>query len=724
MRNTKITALYSRLSRDDELQGESGSIQNQKTILEEYAIRNGLPKPTHFSDDGYSGTRWDRPDFTRLMDEIESGNVETLLIKDMSRIGRDYLRVGLLMEELKDKGVRLIAVSEGIDTAKGEDDFMPFRNIISEWHARDTSRKIKAVFQSRMANGKRCSGAIPYGFMRREDDVQDLIIDKDAAQIVRRIFQMIIEGKGVNDIARTLMNEKVLIPSAHWEKNGVPVRQRFIDPYAWNATTVGGILTNPAYKGTVILGKTKNISVKGKKKVLKKPPEEWHVFENALPQIVDPETWELAQKLRRTIRKAPKCDEAPNPLTGLLYCSDCGAKLGHRRSMNHLGYRDNGYACSTNRGVMRTCSMHYISSKNAEKLILDTIRHISRYAVENEGDFIERIRESSALKQENAVKENKRQLAKSKRRHEELNGLITKLYEGNASGKIPDKHFERMLAEYDTEQTTLEGRIAELQAEVDAHAADSLRVDSFLQLVKRYTEFDELTAPMLNEFVEKVIVHNADKSSGKRMQRVEIHLNFIGDFELPADFVEVIEREEQERLEAEQAAHAEVLKERQRKRSRAVNEKRKALVAKVQTGQATPEEMEEYKRHREQMNALQNARYARKKAANPPKEKPLSIAKIAERRKAGLPLTEEEIQRHEKYKERKRREQERIRERKKAAAPPKPEKIMLKDVREKAKNGELLTEVEQAMYDRYQEMRKGYNTKQYDKIRKGEKKIA
>ena len=724
MRSTKITALYSRLSRDDELQGESGSIQNQKTILEEYATRNHLPNPTHFSDDGYSGTRWDRPDFTRLMDEIESGNVETLLIKDMSRIGRDYLRVGLLMEELKDKGVRLIAVAEGIDTAKGEDDFMPFRNIIAEWHARDTSRKIRAVFQSRMASGKRCSGAIPYGYKRRNGDTQDLMIDEEAAQIVRRIFQSVIDGKGTYAIAKMLMEERVLIPTAHWERNNMETRSYYQDPYAWSTSTVSGILKKTEYKGTVILGKTKTVSVKGKKKVLKKPPEEWHVFENALPEIVNPETWELAQKLKRTVRKAPKCDEAPNPLTGLLYCSDCGAKLGHRRGMNHLGYRDNGYACSTNRGVMRTCSMHYISSKNAEKLILDTIRHINRYAVENERDFIERIRESSALKQENAVKENKRQLTKSKRRHEELNGLITKLYEGNANGKIPDKHFERMLGEYDTEQTTLEGRIAELQAEVDAHAADSLRVDSFLQLVKRYTEFDELTAPMLNEFVEKVIVHNADKSSGKRLQRVEIHLNFIGDFELPADFVEVIEREEQERLEAEQTARAEVLKERQRERSRAVNEKRKALVAKVQAGQATPEELEEYKQHREKMNALQNARYAKRKAANPPKEKPLSIAKIAERRKAELPLTEEEIQRHEKYKERKRRNQEQIRERRKAAALPKPEKIMLKDVKEKAKNGEPLTEVEQAMYDRYQEMRRGYNTKNYDKIRKGEKKIA
>jgi DNA invertase Pin-like site-specific DNA recombinase len=535
--NTKTTILYSRLSRDDELGGESMSITHQKQILENFAIKNGLPNPTHFADDGWSGTRWDRPDFLRMMDEIEAGNVETLVIKDMSRLGRDYLRVGLLMEKLREKNVRLIAVAESIDTAKGEDDFMPFRNIISEWHARDTSKKIKAVFKSNMENGKRCSGAIPYGYLRNNGDTQDLIIDEEAAEVVRRIFRMVIEGKGVNAIARTLIDEKIPIPSEHWKRIGMEVRSpKYADPFGWSPTTVGYIIAKPEYKGTVILGKTRNVTYKGVKKAVKVPPEEWHVFENAMPAIVDAETWENAQRLKRTVRKAPKCDLAPNPLTGLLYCADCGAKLTHRRAKNKEGYRENAYCCARFRGVTRLCSLHYISSRAVEKLVLGAVRRVSRYAKDNEADFIEKIREASELRQEKTANENKKRLTQLKRRNGELNGLIRKLYEGNASWKIPDKHFERMLAEYDGEQTQTETRIQELQSAIDGYNADSIRADKFMELAARYTEYEKLTVPMLNEFVEKIIVHEADKSSGKREQKVDIYLNFIGNFTVPDDY--------------------------------------------------------------------------------------------------------------------------------------------------------------------------------------------
>jgi len=430
---------------------------------------------------------------------------------------------------------------------------MPFRNIISEWHARDTSRKIKAVFKSRMENGKRCSGAIPYGYIRNNGDTQDLIIDEEAAIHVRRIFQMIIEGKGVNDIARALMNEKVPIPSEHWKRIGMEVRsQKYTDPYAWTPTTVSYILGKPEYKGTVILGKTKNITYKGKKKAVKTLPEEWHVFENALPVIVDSETWDNAQRLKRTVRKAPKCDEAPNPLTGILLCADCGSKLSHRRSKNAQDYRENSYCCARFRGVTRLCSLHYISSRNAEKLILAAIRRISKYAIENEAEFNERIREESALRHENAVKENKKLLTQYKRRHDELNGLIKKLYEGNASGKIPDKHFERMLADYDAEQSALESKIPEMESAIAGYAADSVRVDKFMELARRYTEFDTLTVPMLNEFVEKILVHEADKSSGQRRQKVDIYLNFIGNFDVPEGYDDYTP-EERAAMEAERA---------------------------------------------------------------------------------------------------------------------------------------------------------------------------
>jgi DNA invertase Pin-like site-specific DNA recombinase len=552
MKQSKITVLYSRLSRDDELGGESMSITHQKQILENFAVKNGLPNWTHFADDGWSGTRWDRPDFIRMMDEIEAGNVETLVIKDMSRLGRDYLRVGLLMEKLREKNVRLIAVAENIDTAEGEDDFMPFRNIISEWHARDTSKKIKAVFKSNMENGKRCSGAIPYGYLRNNGDTQDLIIDEEAAEVVRRIFQMIVESKGVNAIARTLMNEQVPIPSEHWKRIGMEVRTTYTDPYGWAPTTISNIIAKPEYKGTVILGKTRNVTYKGLKKAVKVPPEEWHIFENAIPAIVDTETWENAQRLKRTVRKAPKCDEAPNPLTGLIYCADCGAKLTNRRAKNKDGNRENAYCCSRFRGMTRLCTMHYISTRAVERLVLNAIRRVSRYVNDNEADFIEKIRDASELRHDKAVTENKKTLTRLRRRGGELDGLIRKLYEGNATGKIPDKHFERMLAEYDAEQTLVETRIRELERAIDDFNADSIRADKFMELAARYTDFEELTVTMLNEFIEKIIVHEADKSSGKRIQKVDIYMNFIGNFVVPCDYDEYTP-EERAAIDAERA---------------------------------------------------------------------------------------------------------------------------------------------------------------------------
>jgi DNA invertase Pin-like site-specific DNA recombinase/DNA-binding FrmR family transcriptional regulator len=536
--NKKTTILYSRLSRDDELGGESMSITHQKQILENFAVKNGLPNPAHFADDGWSGTRWDRPEFQKMMDEIEAGNVGVLVIKDMSRLGRDYLRVGLLMEKLREKDVRLIAVAENIDTAEGEDDFMPFRNIISEWHARDTSKKIKAVFKSNMEGGKRCSGSIPYGYLRNDGNTQDLIIDEEAAAVVRRIFRMVIEGKGVNTIARTLMGEQIPIPSEHWKRIGMEVRVEYHDPYGWMPTTVGYIIAKPEYKGVAILGKTRNVTVGGVKKAVKVPPEEWHVFENAMPAIVDAETWESAQRLKRTVRKAPKCDLAPNPLTGLLYCADCGSKLTHRRSKNKEGYREDAYCCSRFRGLTRLCTLHYITTRTVNRLVLGTIRRTGSYAKDNEADFVGKIREASELRQEKAVTENKKMLTRLKRRNGELNGLVRKLYEGNASGKIPDRHFERMLAEYDEEQTATEARMKELQSAIDDYNADSVRADKFLELALRYTEFDELTVPMLNEFVEKIIVHQADRSGGKRVQKVDIYLNFIGSFTVPEEYDE------------------------------------------------------------------------------------------------------------------------------------------------------------------------------------------
>ena len=606
--NKKLTLCYERLSRDEIRDGvESGSIANQRDILQSYAEQNGLLPCRHISDDGASGTVWARPGWQELMSEVEAGNVGTILLKTLDRMGRDHLCVGLLLEQFRDMGIRLIAVSEGIDTDKGEDDFTPIRTLFAEWYARDCSRKIRQVFKNRMENGKRCSGAIPYGYLPNNGDVNVLIIDEEAAPIVRRMFQMIIDGHGVNDIARTLMNEEVPIPSEHWKRIGQPYRAvHYADPYGWTPTTVSYIIGKPEYKGTMVLGKTQNASFKGHKAV-KTAEGERYIFENALPAIVDAETWDNAQRLKKTVRRPPKSEAAPNPLTGILYCHECGAKLTHR----HSG-ADNSYVCSAYRkGIRAVCTIHYISVRNIEKILLTAIRRVVCYVRDNSAEFVEKVRAASTIQAENAAKETRRNLTKSKRRVTELDTLIRKLYEDNATGKIPDKHFERMFAEYDAEQTSLEAKITELQADVDQFTEDSLNVDKFLTLARRYTEFTELTPQLLNEFIERVDIHEKDKSGGKVVQAVDVTFNFIGGFVVPDDYDELTPEEraavtaERERLDKKNAYEKE-------------RKERKRQLAERTPEQIAADEAEKYQRRLEYNRAYSRAwakrKYDEKKA--------------------------------------------------------------------------------------------------------------
>ena len=532
--NNKLTILYERLSREDERENESVSIENQKSYLEEYAIKSGFTNFVHRTDDGWSGTRWDRPAFLQMMDEVERGNVGQILIKDMSRLGRDHLRVGLFLEQLREKGVRLIAVAEAIDTAQGEDDFMPFRNIIAEWHARDTSRKIRTIFGAKTAQGKRVTGAVPYGYLRDPKDRQKWILDEEAAPIVRRIFHSIIGGKTMTKIAEELTAEKVLTPNAHWHNIGANVSRGAYpaDPYRWAVATIIVILKKEEYMGWKVLNKTGTDSYKSKKR--QATPENKLIFKDAHPAIVDEETWNIVQRLRETKRVKERIGGEPNPLTGVLYCADCGEKMYHKQGKADSTHQaHNEYVCSSYRHYSRTCTCHYIRVPVVQELILTAIRKVSGYVRENEAEFIERLRKESAIQQDTAVKENRRKITKAKRRREEVSGLIKKLYEAYAAEKIPEKHFSELLTGYDSEQETLDAQIAELQAAIDAYNTDSVRADKFIELVKRHTEFTEFSAALLNEFVEKVIVHEADKSSGTRVQQVDIYLNFIGKFELP-----------------------------------------------------------------------------------------------------------------------------------------------------------------------------------------------
>ena len=536
LNSIKITALYERLSRDDELQGESNSITNQKHFLEDYARKNGFVNIRHFIDDGVSGTTFDREGFQSMIAEVEAGNVAVIIVKDMSRFGRDYLKVGFYTEVMfKEKGVRFIAINNGIDSSNQQDsDFTPFLNIMNEWYARDSSRKIQAIFKARMQEGKRVSPSVPYGYRRDPDDKQHLIIDPEPAAVVRRIFKLVLEGNGVNRIADILYADKILIPSAYAEKY-YPENQHsksFHDPIRWTNQTIIHILEKREYMGHTVLGKTISESYKTKKR-RKATEDELMIFENTHEAIIDEETWNNVQRLIETKRRPKKNGAPPCRLSGLLYCADCGSKLSHRYNSRNKYDADNSYGCSSYRQYTRNCTMHYIRVSVVEKLILETIREVSAYALSNEKEFVKKVREASDVQQEATMKEYRRRLGKAKRRHEELDDLVKKLYESFATGKIPEKHFDRLLSGYDAEQTALEAEMQELQTGLDRYGADSVRADRFLELVKRYTDFSELTTPMLNEFIEKVVVHEADKSTGDRVQKVDIYLNFIGAFTVP-----------------------------------------------------------------------------------------------------------------------------------------------------------------------------------------------
>ena len=453
-----------------------------------------------------------------MIAEVEAGNVSAVIVKDMSRFGRDYLKVGFYTEVMfKEKGVRFIAINNGIDSANQQDsDFTPFLNIMNEWYARDANRKIQAVFKSRMQDGKRVSPSVPYGYLRNPEDKQKLIIDEEPAAVVRRIFQMVIEGKGVTAIADILTAEKVLIPSAY-AKIHCPENNHskgFTNPYLWSATAVSYILEKQEYMGHTVLGKTISVSYKTKKR-RKAEPDELMIFKNTHPAIVDEETWHLAQKLRKTVRK-PSYDRPPHPLTELVYCAGCGHKMTHRQPSPTKKKKydaNDAHICGSYRQRTRNCTMHFIKTSVLWELILTAIREVSGYVRQDEQAFIDKVQQTSTVQMAETQREQKRRLAEATERNGELNTLIKKLYEGNATGKIPDKHFERLLAEYDREQTALETEIEDLQEQIDS---------------------SELTTPMLNEFIEKVVVHEATGGRTDRKQKIDVYFNFVGQVELPS----------------------------------------------------------------------------------------------------------------------------------------------------------------------------------------------
>ena len=591
-KNEKITALYERLSRDDfgkddDQQRESNSISNQKAMLEEFAARQGFTNIVHFTDDGISGTCFDRPGFLAMMKEVEAGNVEYLCIKDMSRMGRDYLKVGQIMEILRQRGVRLIAINDGVDSARGDDDFTPFRNIMNEYYARDTSRKIRSTFQSKGKSGKHLTGTVIYGYLWNEARDQWLV-DPEAADVVKRIFAMTIDGYGPYQIASKLKSEKVLIPSAYLAQHGEGVNKNktFKDMYGWGSSTICNILEKREYLGHTINFKTRK-HFKDKKSHYV-PEDEWTIFENTHEPIIDQQTFDLVQKIRGNVRRYPDGWGEAAPLTGLLYCADCGGKMYVHRTNN--GKRISQYTCSQYTKVPcgTLCpTQHRINEDVVLSLISEMLKAIAEYAKHDRAEFVRVVQEAQSSQQTAEVKKQRTRLATAKQRVSELEVLLCKIYEDNILGKLSDSRYATLDAQYEKEQTELTAEISALEKAVKSYEKHEKDADRFIDLIDKYENFDKLTIAMLNEFIEKILVHERDrKGSIQTTQEVEIYFNFVGRFVPPAfGEVELIPEELEEirkREERKDRLHQNYLKRKasgaQKRYEDKIKEKKKAEI--------------------------------------------------------------------------------------------------------------------------------------------------
>lgn len=552
MRNfEKITALYERLSRDDELEGESNSIVNQKKILEEYASKNNLTNIIHFTDDGISGTQFDRPGFMEMMNGVNTGNIGCIIVKDMSRLGRDYLKVGQCMEILRQKGVRLIAINDNVDSFYREDDFTPFRNIMNEWYARDTSRKIQSTFRSKGESGKHTASTPPYGYIKDEKDKDKWVVDEKAAEIVRRIFNLTMDGAGPYKIAKILEADKIDIPAYHQQKMGYGLHQskNFEYPYRWCSSTIASILKKKEYLGHTVNFKTRKHFKDKKSKYVSE--DKWLIFENTHEAIIDQETFDNVQRIRGNVKRYPDGWGEYHPLTGLMYCADCGSKMYVHRTNNYKNIPY--YVCSNYKKVPcgTLCpSAHRIKAEAVLNLIQETLKDIKKYLDEDNEAFIRSIQNEMEEKEKVEIEKKKIKLTESQNRLQELERLMCRIYEDMILNKIPNNRYEILNNQYETEQHTLSKEIKDLEVVISRYEKETDRAKKFISLISRYENFDELTTTMINEFVEKIIVHERDrKGSQTSKQKIEIYFNFIGNYELPQA---ELSDEEKQKLEEEE----------------------------------------------------------------------------------------------------------------------------------------------------------------------------
>lgn len=528
----KITALYGRLSRDDELVGDSNSIVHQKEMLAKYAKEHGFTNTAFYIDDGFSGTNFNRPDFQRMMSDVEEGKIATIIVKDMSRFGRDYIMVGYYTEiYFPNSDIRFIAINDQVDTVSATDnDFTPFKNIMNEWYAKDTSKKIKAVLKTKGNSGKHLSTLPPFGYKKDPNDKEKWIVDEEAAATVKEIFDLYIGGLKINDIARRLTEEGKETPQLYAMKRGLKYRGRSPYPEIWNNSTIRYILVQMAYTGCTVNFQTYRKSFKSKKMAFH-PKDEWKIFEDTQPAIIDRQTFDTVQKMREHKRVYIKSNET-NMFSGLLYCADCGGLLTIQRYKKNHDY-DHFY-CSTYRKKKKgLCTPHRIRVKDLKEVILQDLRKICEYVVFHEKEFIENYLKSTTVEQQKAQAKAQSELSKTTARIEEINGIIRKLYEDNVKGKMTDERFDFLAKSYETEQAELRTKTEELKKIIAATEQDNDNLKKFLKIVEHYLCIEELTPEILHSFIDKIYIDEAEIFDGKKMQGVRIVYNFVGAIVLP-----------------------------------------------------------------------------------------------------------------------------------------------------------------------------------------------
>ncbi len=552
--NQRITALYARLSRDDEKEGISGSIQNQKAILEKFASDNHLPNPRFFFDDGYSGVSFTRPAFMEIMELAEQGLVANLVVKDHSRLGRNRLVVGQLLEEdFVRLNVRYIAIMDNIDTANGVNDIVPMQDLFNEWHAKNTSDKVRRVMQSRGNAGIPLTTNTPFGYKKDPEDKNKWTVDEPAAEVVRRIFRMSASGLGPTQIAKKLRSEGVLTPSEYLHSIGVncPVKPP-VYPHNWCSSTVAAILDRQEYTGDTVNFRSFRQSFKLKKR-LDKPQEEWKIFPDTHPAIIDRETFALVQNLRQH-RRRPTRTGIVSMFSGLLYCADCGSKLGYSATNNYK--REQAYFfCSGYRKNTDLCSAHYIRERVVEQLVLEGLQRLLWYVQVYEKRFAQEQMERFGLQEKKELSARSRELDKAKQRVSEIDRIIQKIYEDLTKGLLTEERFATLTVSLENEQKQLKAAIPEMEATLDATTDKAADLQRFIERARQVTQLTELTPEIVHEFIDKIVVSKPEKIDGKRHQRVDIYYNTIGLWTAP----------EPETLEQEYMAYYQAMQKRRKK---------------------------------------------------------------------------------------------------------------------------------------------------------------